>query len=79
MDVDEQMADTHYAGPDRRRAANCDAGERALRYLNGDGPKQPGVFSRLDRIERLMGVGMLVIAGPLWWMAWMMYRQNGGG
>ena len=67
--------ETPYTGPERRHP-NCEAGLRALRYLNGDGPQQPGVFARLDRIERLLGIGVLAIAGPLWWMAWMTYTAH---
>lgn len=71
----DQHADTEHAHPRHRVATidDCEAGRTALRYLNGDGPKQPGVFSRLDRLERLLVVGVLVISGPMWWIGWMIH------
>jgi hypothetical protein len=75
----DPLAPTQYASPERSHTLNgCALAHETHAMLVGDHREQ-GVFERLRRIERLLGMSLLIIAGPLWWMAWMMHAQAGLG
>ena len=54
MTPEDQRAATEWNGQDRRAPANCEAGIKALKYLDGDGPDHPGVHEELRGLKSLV-------------------------